>query len=58
MTMMEHWDEANLKEQEAQANAAEARDAYKDALREINYGTRSGGPVYASRWVELGRCAP
>jgi len=35
---METWDEAHLTEQDAQGNATEAREAYKDALRDINYG--------------------
>jgi hypothetical protein len=35
---MERWDEAHLKEQEAQAQANAARDAYQDALRKVNYG--------------------
>jgi hypothetical protein len=38
MVAMEHWDEAHLKEQDAQNQASEAREAYKDALRNINYG--------------------
>ena len=38
MTAMEKWDEAYLKEQEARDRAVAARDAYKDALRSINYG--------------------
>jgi hypothetical protein len=37
MTMMEHWDEAHIREQEAQTKATEAREAYKGALRAINY---------------------
>jgi hypothetical protein len=35
---MEHWDDAHFREQDAQAKATEARDAYKDALRTVNYG--------------------
>jgi len=38
MLAMERWDEAHLKEQDAQETATKARDAYKDALRKINYG--------------------
>jgi hypothetical protein len=38
MTAMEKWDEAHFKEQDAQKRAKAARDAYKSALREINYG--------------------
>jgi hypothetical protein len=38
MTAMEHWDAAHFKEQDAQTIATEARDAYKDALRGVNYG--------------------
>ena len=32
-TTMERWDEAHFREQDAQADAASARDAYKDGLR-------------------------
>jgi hypothetical protein len=38
MVAMEKWDDAHLQEQDAQSKAAEARDAYKDALRAANYG--------------------
>jgi hypothetical protein len=38
MTAMERWDEARFKEDDARAKATEARDAYKDALRDVNYG--------------------
>jgi hypothetical protein len=38
MTAMERWDEAHFKEDDARAKATEARDAYKDALRDANYG--------------------
>jgi hypothetical protein len=38
MTAMEKWDDARFKEQDAQEKAAKAREAYKDALREANYG--------------------
>ena len=37
MTQMEAWDTADLKVQTAQAAATEARDRYKDALRQTNY---------------------
>ncbi len=35
---MEHWDAAGFAEQDAQAKAKKARDAYKDGLRLLNYG--------------------
>jgi len=38
MVAMEHWDAACFKEQEAQEKAKEAKEAYKDALRQFNYG--------------------
>jgi hypothetical protein len=38
MTAMEKWDDAHFTEQDAQKSAIEARDAYKDALRTVNYG--------------------
>jgi hypothetical protein len=38
MTAMERWDAAHFKEHDAQTTARQARDAYKDALRDINYG--------------------
>jgi hypothetical protein len=38
MIAMEHWDAAHFKEQAAQTKATHARDAYKDALRSVNYG--------------------
>jgi hypothetical protein len=38
MVAWEKWDAAHFDEQDAQAKAAEARDAYKGALREANYG--------------------
>lgn len=37
MTAMEKWDDAHFREQDAQSAATKARDAYKDALRTINY---------------------
>ena len=38
MVAMEHWDAAHLKEHDAHTRATEAREAYKDALRAVNYG--------------------
>jgi hypothetical protein len=38
MTAMEKWDAAHFTEQDRQAKAATAREAYKDALRDMNYG--------------------
>ncbi len=38
MTAMEQWDDAGFKEQDAQEKAKKARDAYKNALRLVNYG--------------------
>ena len=38
MTAMEKWDDAHFTEQDAQKAAKDARDAYKDALRTVNYG--------------------
>jgi hypothetical protein len=38
MTATELWDEAHFKEDDARARATEARDAYKDSLRDVNYG--------------------
>jgi hypothetical protein len=38
MTAMERWDDAHFKEHDAHEKATEARDAYKDALRGVNYG--------------------
>jgi hypothetical protein len=35
---MEHWDAADFKVQDALHAAKKARDAYKDAVREKNYG--------------------
>jgi hypothetical protein len=37
MTAMEKWDDAHFNEQDAQKKATEAREAYKDGLREVNY---------------------
>jgi hypothetical protein len=38
MIAMEHWDTAHFREHDAHAKATEAREAYKDALRDVNYG--------------------
>lgn len=38
MTAMEHWDAAHFGEDNARKKAEEARDAYKDGLRGVNYG--------------------
>jgi len=37
MVAMEHWDAAHFKEHDAHTKATEAREAYKDALRAVNY---------------------
>jgi hypothetical protein len=38
MTAMEKWDDAHFRKQDAQHQAAKACEAYKDALRSVNYG--------------------
>jgi hypothetical protein len=38
MTAMEKWGDAHFTEQDTQNAAVTARDAYKDALRTVNYG--------------------
>jgi hypothetical protein len=38
MVAMERWDDAHLREHDSHEKAREARDAYKDALRGVNYG--------------------
>ena len=38
MIAMEHWDAAHFKEHDAHQKATEAREAYKDGLRRVNYG--------------------
>jgi hypothetical protein len=38
ITAMEHWDDAHNGVEEAQAKTVKARNAYKDALRQVNYG--------------------
>lgn len=38
MVEMERWDDAGFKVDDAEQAAKDARDAYKNALREKNYG--------------------
>lgn len=38
MIAMEKWDDAHFKEHDAHEKATEAREAYKDGLRAVNYG--------------------
>jgi len=38
MVAMEHWDAAHFTEHDAHKKAMEAREAYKDGLRDANYG--------------------
>jgi hypothetical protein len=38
MIAMERWDDAHMREHDAHAKVTEARDAYKDGLRAVNYG--------------------
>jgi hypothetical protein len=38
MVAMEKWDDAHFREEEAHAKYTDAREAYKDALRTVNYG--------------------
>jgi len=38
MIAFEKWDAAHLAEHDAHAKVTQARDAYKDALRAVNYG--------------------
>jgi hypothetical protein len=38
MIAMEKWDAAHFTEHDAHTRATEAREAYKDALRGVNYG--------------------
>ncbi len=38
MVAWERWDDAHFAEQDASAKATETREAYKDALRGVNYG--------------------
>jgi hypothetical protein len=37
-TAMEHWDSADFGVQDAAKRAKQARDAYKEGLRQLNYG--------------------
>ena len=37
-TAMERWDDAGFAEQDAQKTAQKAKDEYKDALRQANFG--------------------
>ena len=37
MVAMEKWDDAHFKEHDAHSRVTEARDAYKDGLRGVNY---------------------
>lgn len=38
MVAMEKWDAAHFTEHDAHTKATEAREAYKDGLRSVNYG--------------------
>jgi len=38
MIAMEKWDDAHFTEHNAHSRVSEAREAYKNALRELNYG--------------------
>ena len=38
MTAWEKWDEAHFREHDAHTKTTEAREAYKSALRKVNYG--------------------
>ncbi len=38
MIAMEHWDAAHFREHDAHSKVTEAREAYKDMLRKVNYG--------------------
>lgn len=38
MVAMEKWDEAHFREEDAHSKYAEALEAYKDGLRNLNYG--------------------
>jgi hypothetical protein len=38
MRAMERWDDAHFREHDAHTKATEAREAYKDGLRNENYG--------------------
>jgi hypothetical protein len=38
MLAWEKWDDAHFREEDAHTKATQAREAYKDALRNLNYG--------------------
>jgi hypothetical protein len=38
MIAMEKWDDAHFREEDAHTRATDAREAYKDRLRSVNYG--------------------
>jgi hypothetical protein len=38
MLAWEKWDDAHFREEDAHTKATKAREAYKDALRAVNYG--------------------
>jgi hypothetical protein len=38
MIAMEQWDAAHFREHDAHTKVTKAREAYKDALRDLNYG--------------------
>jgi hypothetical protein len=38
MIAMEKWDDAHFREEDAHTKATRAREEYKDALRNVNYG--------------------
>ena len=38
MVAMERWDAAHFTQHDAHTKATEAREAYKDGLRNVNYG--------------------
>jgi hypothetical protein len=38
MRAMEKWDDAHFREEDAHTKATEAREEYKDGLRNVNYG--------------------
>lgn len=38
MIAMEQWDDAHNAEHDAHGKASQAREAYKDGLRQVNYG--------------------
>jgi len=38
MVAMERWDAAHFRQHDAHTKATEAREAYKDGLRKMNYG--------------------